>query len=176
MDPIKAYEYLLKTRERVFDAVRRLDDEQYRRPFPFGLVSIGSTLTHLMLSEWYYFERLAGRSVPPYATWPVKYETPPAFATVEEAWRSQASRIAAEIAGERDWSRTVVYDSLVADNGKRYRIRATAGEYIVQLVTHEVHHRAQAMSMLRMLGDRYAVSDIDYNDLMFDRAELASER
>jgi len=46
---------------------------------------------------------------------------------------------------------------------------ATAGDIATQLVLHEVHHRAQAMAMLRHLGR--PVQDIDYNDLMYERVE-----
>ena len=66
MDPARTYEYLLKSRERVFDAVRPLTPDEYLRPFAFGLKTVGTTLTHIMISEWYYIERLTGRDVPPY--------------------------------------------------------------------------------------------------------------
>jgi uncharacterized damage-inducible protein DinB len=44
---------------------------------------------------------------------------------------------------------------------------AGAADIFTQLVLHEVHHRAQAMNMLRQLG--IAAEDIDYNTLMYRR-------
>jgi len=100
MDPLKIYDYLIITRERVFDRIRRLTPEQYNRRFTIGLKSLGSTLTHLMISEWYYIERLERRDVPHYDTWPIKYESPPAFEVIERTWREQSTRIRAVIAAE----------------------------------------------------------------------------
>ncbi len=173
MDAIKTYDYLTKTRERVFDAVRPLTPQQYRRPFDFGLGNIASTLTHVMISEWYYVERLDGRPVAPYEQWPIQYEKPPEFATVESTWRPQAERVRASLARQSDWGRVVSYLSFPDESGKRFQISATAGDFFAQLVMHEVHHRAQLMAMLRLLGDGVRpVQDLDYNDLMFERREV----
>lgn len=178
MDPVRTYTFLMRSRARVIDALRPLTDEQYRRAFPFGLVSVGATATHLMLSEWYYFERLAGRDVPPYTAWPIKYECPPPAAEVEIAWSTQQARILGEVERERDWGRVIEYASFPNAKGERFMIRATAGDYMVQLATHETHHRAQIMAMLRMMGDVTGegvrpLQDIDYNDLMYQRVPIA---
>lgn len=173
MDPLRIYDYLSRSRERVLDAVRPLTPEQYRREFGFGLKTIASTLTHVMISEWYYVERLEGRPVPPYERWPIQYERPPAFEVVERVWREQAVRVRAAIAAERDWTRRIAYDSFADDHGKRFHIAAPAGDVVTQLVLHEVHHRAQIMSMLRELGSGVPpVQDIDYNNVMYERREM----
>jgi len=180
MDPLKIYDYLIRTRERMFDAVRPLSAEQYGRLFPIGLKTIGATLTHLMISEWYYIERLHGRAVPPYDQWPVRYEAPhtPEFAVMEIIWREQWRRVRMVIAAEcerGDWKRKITWLSFPDDTrgNKRYQITATAGDFMSQLALHEMHHRSQAMMMLRaMEGEGVRpVQDIDYNDLMFERVE-----
>jgi uncharacterized damage-inducible protein DinB len=105
MSPPKIYDYLLQTRERVFEAVRSLAPEQYQRTFGFGLEGgLGPTLAHLMTSEWYYIERLEGREVPPYHQWRFRYEPPhtPTLAVIDSAWREQGQRVRGVIAGERD--------------------------------------------------------------------------
>lgn len=176
MDPLKVYDYLTLARERVLDAVRPLTPEQYHRQFTFGLKSIGTTLTHIMISEWYYIERLEGRHVPPYQSWPIKFEHSPAFGIIEETWRKQAANTRDSIAAQRDWSRTIEWESFPNDAGKRFHITATAGGFFTQLVLHEVHHRAQLMAMLRELGDARPgppLQDLDYNALMFERRETA---
>lgn len=167
MDPVKTYDYLLKARARVLDAVRPLTPQQYQHRFSFGLNTIASTLTHIMISEWYYIERLEGRHVEPYDKWPIKYESPPAFDRLESTWREQARGVRASIAAQPDWSRMIEYLGFPHDDGKRYHIAATAGDFFTQLALHEVHHRAQVMAMLREFGT--PLEDLDYNALMFKR-------
>lgn len=173
MNPQRCYDYLMITRERLFDAVRLLTPEQYRQSFSFGLRGgIASTMTHLMVSEWYYIERLEGRDVPPYSNWPIDYDNPLAFNELEPAWREQGQRIRDVIARERDWTRVITWLSFPDDTrgNKRFHITCTAGDLITQLVLHEVHHRAQLMGMLRQLGHTI-VEDIDFNALMYQRIE-----
>lgn len=179
MDPIKIYDYLTMARQRVLDAVRLVSPQQYHQPFPFGLKTIAATLTHIMISEWYYIERLEGRTIPPYDQWPIHYESPPAFEVVESTWRPQMSNVRASIAaqpGRGGWGRVIEYDSFPDEQGRRFHVTATAGDFFTQLALHEVHHRAQVMTMLRMLPGAGAgarpVQDIDYNDLMYERREL----
>ncbi len=172
MDPLRIYDYLIMSRERIMDAVRPLTPEQYHRAFTFGLKSISSTLAHIMISEWYYIERLAGRPVPPYEQWPIQYERPPGFDVIERTWPDQAKNVRAAIAAVRDWRRNITYLGFPDDHGKRFHVTATAGDFLTQLALHEVHHRAQLMAMLRELGGAVKpVQDIDYNDLMFERRE-----
>lgn len=174
MDPLKIYEYLTRTRERVLEAIRPLSPARYHHTFHFGLKTIGSTLSHIMISEWYYIERLEGRPVAPYDEWPIKYENPPTFDVIEQTWRAQAARVRAALAAERDWNRRITYLSFPDDHGKRYRITATAGDFFTQLALHEVHHRAQIMAMLREFGDAASpLQDLDYNSTMFERQEAS---
>lgn len=173
MEPTRIYQYLERARERLFDAVRPLTPEQYARPFPLGLKAIGSTLAHLMNSEWYYMERFQSRTVPPYSQWPIQEESPPAFAMIEARWRDQMARIRAIIAGERDWSRRLAFDSFANEQGKRFHVSMTTGDLISQLALHEVHHRSQVMAMLRMIGEGVKpLEDIDYGYMMFERVPI----
>jgi uncharacterized damage-inducible protein DinB len=173
MVPARLYAYLWTTRGAMLEAVRMLTPEQYGRHFPFGLGTVGSTLTHLMISEWYYVERLDGRSVPPYAQWPVHYETPPPFAEVERLWREQMVRVRTLVDAQRDWDRRVAFDSFPNDEGKRFHVSMTAGDLFAQLALHEVHHRAQIMAMLRQMGGGVKpLEDIDYGYVMFERRPM----
>lgn len=174
MDPLRIYEYLTLSRQRVLSAVRALSANEYRREFPFGLRTIGRALAHIMISEWYYVERLEGSLVPPYREWPIQDESPPAFEVIESVWREQSERIRAIVARERDWNRKITWLSFpdVSRGGKRFHIVCSAGDLFTQLALHEAHHRSQVMAMLRELGR--PVQDIDFNDLMFER-NLAEE-
>jgi len=98
VNPLKTYDYLLLTRRRILDAVRSLTPEQHRQRFPFGVNDGGNllaTLTHIMISEWCYLERLQGRTLPPYDQWLIKYENPPAFETIDAMWPDQGERVRA---------------------------------------------------------------------------------
>jgi uncharacterized damage-inducible protein DinB len=170
MDPLKTYNYLIKSRERVLDAVRPLTPQEYQRELPFGLKTIAATLTHIMISEWYYIQRLNGQTVPPYDHWPIKQENPPAFDVLQTTWREQAEQTRAAITAEHDWNRPITWLSFPNDQHKRFHITATAGDFLTQLALHEVHHRAQIMAMLRQLGR--PLEDLDYNALMFERREV----
>lgn len=167
MQPLRIYEYLLKSRAMVLEGVRALTPEQYRREFPFGLKTIAATLTHTMISEWYYLQRLTGQTVPPYEQWPIKEESPPPRETLDSHWSRQSTTVRAAIAGEPDWSRLITWLSFPDDRGNRFHITASAGDFLTQLAFHEVHHRAQVLVMLRELG--HPVQDLDFNALMFDR-------
>jgi uncharacterized damage-inducible protein DinB len=171
MDALRIYDYLLKSRGMLVDAVRPVTPEQYLRAFPFGLKTIGSTLTHIMISEWYYIERIAGRTVPPYEEWPIREEAPPAFDALEPIWREQGSRVRGVVAGEQDWARRITWLSFPDERGRRSNITASAGDFFTQLALHEVHHRSQVMVMLRELGS--PLEDVDFNAMMFDRQPAA---
>jgi len=182
MNPPRIYDYLVLTRTRILDAVRTLSPDLYAREFAFGLKTIGPTLAHIMVSEWYYIERLAGRHVPPYDQWPIKYEPPhtPSFNSIEAAWREQANNSRSVIAAEHergDWSRTITWRSLAPAPAPRMDIVCTAGDLFTQLAFHEVHHRSQVMAMLRELAASAGaaiptVADLDFNALMFERRKV----
>lgn len=173
MNALKVYDFLLLSRDRLFDAVRALSPEQYHHRFPYALNTIGATLTHLMTSEWYYFERFRNRSVPPYEQWEIQYENPPEFAVVEKVWREQQKDVCATIAAEKDWNRRIEYDTFPDESNKRFHLVATPGDILAQLALHEMHHRAQLLIMRRQLVPTAPlVPDLDYNDLMYERREI----
>jgi len=163
MDPLRIYDYLTLSRGHLFDWVRPLSDDQYRREFPIGLSSLARTLTHVMLCEGMYVARLEGRHVPPYSEWPIQDEQPPPFAVVESTWTDQAAHTRSVLAAVDDWNREIQYQTL-PDLGPQRTITTTPANLVTQIAFHEVHHRAQALNMLRHLG--VATTDVDFNTLM----------
>lgn len=166
MNPTRTYDYLALARERLFTAAADLTEVDYTREFRIGPCSLARTFTHMLISEWYYIERLLEREVPPYAEWPIKDEHPLPFSDLATTWRAQAESTRAAIASKRDWSRPIVY-RVTDDDGRLVRATCTAGDMLTQLALHEVHHRAQALNMLRQLG--VSLEDIDFNAMMYDR-------
>ncbi len=171
MEPLKTYDYLTLARQRIFERVRPLSAEQHAREFPIGPGTLGRTLTHIMISEWYYVQRMLGRDVPPDEQWPIQEENPPPFAALEAAWIEQADHTRAALSAVRDWSVDLKY-RVTGDDDRPVIVTASAADIFTQLVLHEVHHRAQAMNMLRHLG--VAVEDLDFNTFMYVRREASS--
>jgi uncharacterized damage-inducible protein DinB len=165
MQPQKTYDYLVLARGRIFDWVRPLPAEDYTRQFSIGLGSLARILTHVMICEYAYVLRIEEQPVPPYEQFPFQDETPPPFAALEAAWHEQANRTRAVLAAVGDWDKTIEYSTMFTS--PRQIITATLADQFTQLAFHEVHHRAQAMNLLRQLGVQLA--DIDYNALMTKR-------
>ena len=169
MEPLKIYDYLTVARERVLEGVRPLSAEQYARKFPIGHETLGRTLTHIMISEWYYVQRICERDVPPYQHWPIQQENPPPFAALQAKWIEQADHTRAALRAVRDWGADLEYQ-VTPDHGRPEIVTASAADLFSQLVMHEVHHRAQAMNILRHLG--VTVADLDFNSF-FKRREAS---
>jgi len=89
------------------------------------------------------------------------------FDALEHAWIDQANQTRADIAAVTDWTTPRVYTTVW--EGEPFRYRASHGDILAQLAFHEVHHRAQAMHMLRRLG--VATGEVDYNALMWASAD-----
>jgi uncharacterized damage-inducible protein DinB len=172
LDPVALYEYLVKARSPVFERARGLTLEQYTREFPFGLRSLRNTLVELPQAEWSYMRRLQGETqpLPPWKERPFArfYETE--FAPLEGAWLEQGTETRRTLEEIDDWSRPLVYVAPGGPGEPTYRVRATTGGMAAQFVLHEVHHRAQAMAMLRHLGA--PVEDLDYSYLTFAWEDL----
>ena len=168
MDPLKIYDYLTLARAKIFDWTRPLGPEAWSREFPIGLGSIARTLTHVMICEWAYSQRILSRDLPPYETWPIQDEKPPPLTVVETTWTEQAGQTRAVLAAVKDWSTELEYR--VTRDGKTSIVTASAGDIATQMALHEVHHRAQVINMLRQLGAE--VEDIDFNYLMYKRRTL----
>lgn len=174
MDALRTYDYLMLVRSRVMDSIRGLSDEQYRREFPFALKSVASTVTHIMISEGFYVERMLERAIPPYEKWPIKYEAPPTFDVIEATWGPQATRVRKAIAAERNWKRTIRYTTFADDQGRQFEVTTSPSDIVTQLALHEVHHRAQIMAMLRLIPGASPVEDIDFNDVMYQKRPIGS--
>lgn len=174
LEPVRIYDYLALARRRVFDWVRPLSAEQYGREFAMGRGGLGRTLTHILISEWYYVQRMLGRDVPPYERWPMQDEKPPPFAELEKAWVEQAAATRAALGAVRDWGAGIEY-RITNDDGRPELITASAADIFTQLALHEVHHRAQVMNMLRQLGVAgVGAVDIDFNAMMYTRRPAES--
>ena len=165
MDPVRTYDYLVRARARVLDWVRPLDADAWGREFPIGLGTLARTLTHTLSSEWYYMERMQEHPVPAYEQWPIRDEEPPPFAALEAAWEEQARRTRTALAGDRAWTTEIEYR--VEPEDGPVIVTTSPAEIFTQLAFHEVHHRAQALAILRQLG--VAIEGLDFNTMTYRR-------
>ena len=88
----------------------------------------------------------------------INEQTHETFPKLEAAWRDQTPRTRATLAGITDWAKVV--QTVMQGTRQMRTLRATKGDIATQLLLHEVHHRAQAMTMLRHLG--IAAEDLDF--------------
>lgn len=167
MNPLRIHDYLVLARGKVFDVVRSLTAEQYLQQFSIGLNSVGRTLTHTMICEWAYIQRMQGFDLPPYETWPIQDEKPPPFSVIEETWTKQAVDTRAAVEAVSDWDANIEYPT--DRDGRRQIVTASKFDIVTQLAFHELHHRAQVMYMLRELGR--PVEDLDFNAMMYTRRD-----
>jgi uncharacterized damage-inducible protein DinB len=168
MNPLKIYNANVHARERIFESIRTLSPEQYQRQFAIGMKTLGSTLTHIMLAEWAYMQRIRGEELPPYDQWPIQYENPPAFDVIEQAWRAQMAQTRAAIEDISDWNKEFTYINRNAPQA--IRTTTTPADVVTQMLLHEVHHRAQLMAMLRELGK--PIENLDYAYFAYKREEI----
>lgn len=179
MNPHRIYDYLVLARGKILDWSRPLSDEQYRRTLPIGVGTLARTLTHTLQAEWYYVHRIEGRLTSITDKPPVNDEAPPSLADLEAAWKVQSARTRAALAaawGPVDASSAsptwmTPMDYRVIDDDKREMwVTASKADVFTQLAFHEVHHRAQAMAMLRQLGvANPPPEDLDFNSMMYTR-------
>jgi len=166
--PIAFYEYLVTARRKLLDWVRPLTLEEYTREFPFGRKTVRATLVEIPLAEWSYGTRLLGEAMPASIEQHPFYRFYAAdFAALEDAWAELTDRTRRLLQEERDWTRTLEWRTTTTPP---MQVRTTAAGVAIQMMTHEVHHRAQVMAMLRQLG--VAAQNLDYSILMFQRREV----
>jgi uncharacterized damage-inducible protein DinB len=125
------------------DACTKLTSEQFHQRFEMGLGSLHDTLAHLASVTRAWGDLLAGRE-----------QRPPLFE------KSQPQRTAAELSALLDevldefaaTARRHPVDELVTGSrgGRSYTF--TRGGVITHVTTHNMHHRAQCLNMLRHVG------------------------
>ncbi len=161
LDYIHVYDVHTQAREKLFDWMRPLTQEQYLHEFPFAHRTLRATMIELAMTELWLAMRLREDPMPRPFRWgslPINEESQDTFPKLETAWRAQAPQTRATLANLTDLDRMVE----TVHYGKRRMVtfRATRRDIAMQILLHEVHHRAQAMTMLRHLG--VPAQDLDF--------------
>ena len=161
------FDYVVKARGKLLEWVRSQPPSVYTQEFPIGLRSIRTTLLHTAAAEWTYVQRLGGRDVT-LTDSPFTPQRLPHLEPFVSAWALHEPVTRAAFVNLGDPGRPVEFTSRVT--APPMRARTTAAGIAVQILLHEVHHRAQVMAMLRQAG--VAAENLDYSVLMFDRSPL----
>lgn len=171
MDYVHVYDVLTQARESIFDWVRPLTQAQYTLKFPFGFGTLRATLIETARTELFYRMRLRGDPLPPpppiQETFPISETNQPTFADLERAWTEQSKETRAALAETADWN--TLMRRPVKEDGKTVVYTLSKGEIATQMLLHEVHHRAQAMAMLRQFG--VPAQNLDYARFVVRREE-----
>lgn len=141
--------------KKIIEALHGLSDEQLDRPFEMGPGSLRATVQHIYNAERIWVERYAKEGVA--GSIPAEPSQTPAeldaalskLASVRDAWLS------AQPAGSAD--RLVTYKNL---RGEQYTNRL--GDILMHVCNHGVHHRAQAVNMIRRVGGEVPKPGADY--------------
>jgi uncharacterized damage-inducible protein DinB len=154
----RVYDVQLEARETLLGWVRPLTQAQYTQEFPFGMRSVRGSLVEVARAEFFLTRRLRGDPLPPPAEWPFSETKQPTLADLERAWAPHSGETRASLSRTTDWDREVT-SRLLREAGP-VLLTATKRDIALQILFHEVHHRAQAMAMLRQLG--VAAQNLDY--------------
>ncbi|HKV44492.1 MAG TPA: DinB family protein [bacterium] len=168
MDFVRVYEILAQARERLFGWIRPLGQTQYTQPFPFGLRTLRATLVEIAQVEYFYGKRLREEPLPGSDDYPISEARQPTFADLERVWTALAQETRATLVGIADWNRAVT--RRIEQPEKLILSTATKADIATQMLFHEVHHRAQAMAMLRQLG--VEAQNLDYLTFAAKREEF----
>jgi uncharacterized damage-inducible protein DinB len=167
IDPVHVYDVQTRARRRLFEWVRPLTQAQYIRPFPFGLATVRATLNEIARTEHYLWLRLTAQPIPPFdENYPISETRQPRFADLEALWEPQSAAGRAALAETDDWERRVSCELRWPD--RVVTLTASKAAIATQLLLHEVHHRAQAMAMLRLLG--VPAQTLDYIQYVQERS------
>jgi uncharacterized damage-inducible protein DinB len=128
-------------RERLLAAASEVPDEQLDRPFELGCGSLRETLRHLYGAERVWLERWTGE---PPANFPRSHQ----LERIGELW--DAHRALGNLWRQRIETQPAQLEACVTyttSTGKTFSNQL--GDIVVHLANHGVHHRAQALNMLR---------------------------
>jgi uncharacterized damage-inducible protein DinB len=123
---------------------RGLTDEQLDREFDIGLKTVRLTLRHMIYNIEGWTDLLAGRQ--PRQNPPVQEATVAALSGRLERAAAEFAAIARGVADRGAWDET-----WPDPRGNPPKLRSYGGT-IAHVITHSMHHRAQVLYMLRLLG------------------------
>lgn len=145
-------EYSDWSNEQVLTAAARLGDAQLDQAFDMGPGSLRKTLIHIYNGEAVWLERWKQRE----PRWPSESEPTSVSSLADQfaaLYRDRDAFLGTLPSGQL--AREQVYR-----DSKGSRFAATLGDMLMQGCNHSIHHRAQAVNMIRRLGG--GLVELDY--------------
>jgi uncharacterized damage-inducible protein DinB len=139
--------------DQLLRAAAGLNDEKLDQSFDMGRGSLRKTLLHLWAGESVWLARWMGKTETPWPDEEAKANIP----NIDERFKGVYSDRDAflKTVGDADLERVIPYRD---SKGTLYK--ASLGDMIMQGIVHSIHHRAQAVNMLRRLGA--TAPEVDY--------------
>lgn len=123
----------------------KLNDQELDRPFDMGLGSLRRTIIHIYAGESVWLARWKGQTETPW----VDETNPTPLSEIRDlfsdVWKERDALFASLT--QSDFERELSYR-----DSKGEMFTASLGNMIIQGFVHSIHHRAQAVNMLRRLG------------------------
>ena len=154
INPIRTlFNYSDRANDQIIEASSGLNDDQLDRAFQMGRGSLRMTLLHILAGEHVWLGRCKAEADTP---WLDEEAATPLHVIAHDLRQTSKDRNEfLDSIGEGDLSRTMSYLDTVAGY-----FTATLGDMILQGLVHSIHHRAQAVNMLRQLGVDHP--EVDY--------------
>lgn len=156
------FEYSDHANGLVVDAAVGLGDEQLDRPIEMGRGNLRKTLIHLLAGEYVWLQRCRGEADTPWPDEDVKLTVGEIAERLKETSAARSAFLKTLEPGKLTETRTYL------DSYGGY-FSASLAQMILQGFVHSVHHRAQAVNMLRRLGAR--PPEVDFMQSVRVRAE-----
>lgn len=140
---------------RIMTGANWLDSAKLDEAFDMGLGTLRKTLAHIYVGEKVWLERWKGHRDTPWPSYETALTSAEILSECEMVW------------GDRDRF-LMRLDEARLDTQQTYRdskgslFRATLHEMMLQGINHSIHHRAQAVNMLRRVGGPIVEVDFMY--------------
>jgi uncharacterized damage-inducible protein DinB len=151
--------------ERLFETALAVDDAALDTRIEMGRGSLRRTLMHIYVGERVWLARMQGNAEQPWLNEAVN----DGVATIRDGWRETRDGRLAFVDGLTE---SRLADRLPYRDSKGGRFTATLGEMLYQCANHSVHHRAQAVNILRRVGA--GLVEMDYMIWVRQPAEASS--
>lgn len=137
---------------RIFDAVQRLTDEQYKKDMKASHGSIHGTLTHMVGAEKIWLERFLGNPQPF-----LKAEDIPSASALRTIWEGVGYEMARWIGTMSDKKLQEVFEMKTLKGDVYTHVYWQAFQH---LANHSSYHRGQIVTMLRQLDMQPVSTDL----------------
>lgn len=138
-------QYSDEMNRRIMTASNTIDSDKLDDGFDMGLGTLRKTLLHIYVAEKIWLERWKANGEVPWPPYETSQTPAEILAECETVWASR-DRFLETVDDVKLFAEQMYRDS------KGSRFQATLHEMILQGINHSVHHRAQAVNMIRRLG------------------------